>query len=244
MKRVVVKVGSHVIEGKDGLLVDKIENLCSFLVKLRESCEVILVTSGAVGAGWEKLKLDRTILTNRQAMSAVGQPYLMRVYDKIFKNHGLTTSQLLLTADDFDSIKSSNNAKVAVDTLLSSGVLPILNENDVTATDELIFGDNDELSAHATCYFDADILVLLSDISSYKDMKIVENIEKKDLKIESVINPSSSSGGLITKLKAAEFVMEYGKCMYMANGIELSDVYDFMIEKVHSGGTLFCRDVV
>jgi len=241
VKRAVVKVGSLVIEGKDGLLIDKIESLCKFIVKLKESYEVILVTSGAVGAGWEKLKLDRTILTNRQAMSAIGQPYLMRVYSRILESYGVNTSQLLLTEDDFDSIKSTNNAKVAIDTLLSSGVLPILNENDVTRTSELMFGDNDQLSANATCYFDADILVLLSEISSYKDKKVIKVIKDEDLQIESIVNPTSSSGGLITKLKAAEFVLSHDKCMFLASGIDLSDAYSFMIDKNHKGGTLFCR---
>ena len=242
MKRVVVKIGSLVIENKNGLLVDKIENLCSFLVKLRESYEVILVTSGAVGAGSEKLKLDRTILTNRQAMSAVGQPYLMRVYAQILDSYGVNSSQLLLTEDDFDSIKSTKNAKVAIDTLLHNGVLPILNENDVTATSELNFGDNDKLSANATCYFDAQMLILLSDLSSYKNKKIIRDLKEEDLEIESVIDPTSSSGGLITKLEAAKFVLLHNKCMYMASGVDLSDVYSFMIEKDHQGGTLFCKE--
>lgn len=252
MKRIVIKVGSHVLGEDDGLSFQRIENLCSLIVELRKRYEVILVSSGAVSAGSLLLKLDKTKVENKQAMSAVGQPYLMSIYRKYFKPYSVEVAQLLITADNFDSRKSTAHAKSAVETLLKNNVLPIINENDTTAVKELVFGDNDQLSAHVTYYFDADMLVILSDIDAYYDKnpreyhdakvkKIVNNISEEELNSEVTPNSQFATGGIVTKLKSAEFLLSRNKKMFLSSGFDLKDVKSFLLEDYHDGGTLFCK---
>ncbi len=251
--RVVVKVGSHVLGEEDGLSFERIENLCKFLSSLKEFHEVILVSSGAVSAGSLLLNLDRLKIENKQAMSAVGQPYLMSIYRKEMKKYGIKVAQLLITADNFDSRKSTDYAKMAIETLLKNGVLPIINENDTTAIKELLFGDNDQLSAHAAYYFDADILVILSDIDAYYDKdprssseakvrKVVSSISKEELEMSLNPNLSFATGGIVTKLKAADFLIKRDKKMFMASGFDLSDAKSFLLDDIHKGGTVFCKE--
>ena len=168
--RVVIKVGTAILNQNDELSKERIYNLVELIAELRKkNLEVILVSSGAVSAGFLKVKLDKTELANRQALASIGQLYLMSIYQKKFNKFGINISQILLTQDDFDSRKMSANAKKTINVLLKNGVVPIINENDTIATDELAFGDNDQLSAYSTFYFQSDILVILSDIQGYFD---------------------------------------------------------------------------
>jgi len=254
MKRVVVKVGTHVLSEQNCLCEERILNLVTFLVALMKNHEVILVSSGAVAAGYSILNLDKNLLHNRQAIAAVGQPQLMATYNKTLQVFGKTSAQLLLTADDFDSRKRCYHAKCTIDTLLENGILPIINENDATATEELVFGDNDQLSSRVAYYFGAEILILLSDIDGYytkdphkyKDAimhKVVCHIAPEDLDVEKSANFAFATGGIATKLKAASFMLSHHKSMFIASGFDLSDVQSFMLEGVHKGGTLFtCKD--
>ena len=141
--RVVVKVGSHVLSEESYIEDRRMSNLVEFLVELMGGYEVILVSSAAVAAGYSKLKIDKKLLSNRQAIAAVGQPHLIEMYNKILAKYDKIGAQVLLTADDFDSQKRTQNTKSTVDTLIEHGVLPIINENDATAIEELVFGDND-----------------------------------------------------------------------------------------------------
>ena len=253
MKRLVVKVGSHILGEEDGLSFERIENLCLFLSELKKKYEIILVSSGAVSAGSLLLKLDKTKVENKQAMSAVGQPYLMSTYKKEMKKYGIKVAQLLITADNFDSRKSTAYAKNAIEVLLQNNVMPVINENDTTAIKELMFGDNDQLSAHAAYYFDADMLVILSDIDAYYDKdprkfkdakarKIVSFITKEELESEVNPNLSFATGGIVTKLKAADFLLKNSKKMFMASGFDLSDARSFLLKNNHKGGSLFCKE--
>ncbi|MCF6172881.1 MAG: glutamate 5-kinase, partial [Campylobacteraceae bacterium] len=168
-KRVVVKVGTHVLSEQNRLCKERMINLVEFLSKLMDRYEVILVSSAAVVAGYSKLKLDKNKLHNRQAIAAIGQPHLITTYSKKLEKFGKVAAQLLLTADDFDSRKRTNHAKCTINTLLENNILPIINENDATATEELVFGDNDQLSARVAHHFGASMLILLSDIDGYYD---------------------------------------------------------------------------
>ena len=252
MKRIVVKVGSHVLSEQNRLARDRIANLVSFLADVHKKYEVIFVSSGAVAAGYSKLKIDKALLPNRQAIAAVGQPYLMSVYQKKFEKFEVLTAQVLLTADDFDSRRRTTHAKNAVNTLLKNGVIPIINENDVTATEELVFGDNDQLSAHVAYYFDADLLVILSDIDGYYDSdphqnegaKIyskVSEISEEDLEIPCNPNHHFATGGIATKLKAAKFLLERDREMFMTSGFDLTEARSFLLEDKQIGGTHFTR---
>ncbi len=250
MKRIVVKVGSHVLTEQTRLARDRISNLVEFLADLKKEHEVILVSSGAVAAGYSKLKIDKSVLGNRQAIAAVWQPYLMSVYGKKLSVFEIKIAQILLGASDFDSRRRTANAKNTIDTLIKNGVIPIINENDATDISELVFGDNDQMSAHVAHYFEADMLVILSDIDGFytKDPREFEDAVMRkevsvilDEELEVPCNPNHAfaTGGIATKLKAAKFLLERDNEMFMASGFDLSDVRSFMLDGVHLKGTLF-----
>ncbi|MBD3794222.1 MAG: glutamate 5-kinase, partial [Campylobacterales bacterium] len=168
MNRIVIKVGSHVLTENAQISKERMKSLVELIASLQQhGKEVILVSSGAVSSGYTRLKLDKSFIPNRQALAAIGQPLLLKMYQEKFDRFGIICSQVLLSAADLDSRKRTEHAKNAIDVLLCNKVVPIINENDVTATEELVFGDNDRLSAHVTYHFDADMLVILSDIAGY-----------------------------------------------------------------------------
>jgi len=248
--RIVIKVGSHVLSEQNRIEQTRMSNLVLFLVELMQKHEVILVSSAAVAAGYSKLKLDKKSLPNRQAIAAVGQPHLIELYNKNLAKFNKIGAQILLTADDFDSRKRTQNAKTAVETLIKHNVLPIVNENDATAIEELVFGDNDQLSARVAFYFDADLLVILSDIDGYYDKdpnkysdavmkKIVHKICKEELKLPQNAGSEFATGGIVTKLKSADFLLRRDKDMFMCSGFDLDDAKSFLLEQTHKGGTLF-----
>ena len=247
--RIVIKVGTATLYQNEKLS-NRMDNLVEFLVELNKNNEVILVSSGAVGAGYTKLKLDKTKIENKQALASIGQPLLMREYKARFEKYNQLVSQVLLTAQDFDSRKRTKNAKNMIEVLLQNKVIPIINENDAVSIDEIVFGDNDQLSAYVTYYFDADMLVILSDIEGLYDSNPKENKDAKLLKIVNHIdeemlnapcNPNDkfATGGIVTKLKAAKFLLENNKEMFLASGFDLSDVKSFLIDNIHKKGTYF-----
>jgi glutamate 5-kinase len=203
-----------------------------------------------VAAGYTKLQLDRGSIANRQALAAIGQPYLLKIYQTRFAHHAILSAQILLSADDFDSRRRTEHARTAVEKLLGHSVVPIVNENDVVATEELVFGDNDRLSAHVAHYFDADILVILSDIDALYDRdphrhedavvrKGGSSLSEDELEQEGDPNGRFATGGIVTKLQAADFLMKRGGRMFLASGFDLSDARSFLLEGRHIGGTLF-----
>lgn len=250
MKRIVVKVGSHVLSEGDVLAFVRIKNLVKFLVDLSANHEVILVSSGAIIAGYSKLNIDNLNVENRQAIAAVGQPYLMSVYEEKLNLYGVFSAQILLSISDFDSRKSTAHAKAVVNTLIVNGVIPIINENDTTNIDELIYGDNDLLSAHVAYNLDADLLIILSDLDGYYDkdpkkftnVKMYKNISAltaEQLKSKQDTKQIFYTGGIATKLRAADFLIKRDKEMFMASGFDLSDVRSFIFDNIHKGGTHF-----
>lgn len=252
MQRIVLKVGSAVLTQNGSLALERLENLVQFISELKTKYEVILVTSGAVAAGYTALKLDKKVVANKQALASIGQPMLMKEYQKRFQTLNLICSQLLLTADDFDSRKRTIHAKNAIEVLLSNNIIPIINENDVTATDELVFGDNDQLAAHVTFFFDADMLVILTDIDGYYDdnphtnpnavlQKQVSKIEQQMLDMSHSPNNEFATGGIVTKLKAANFLLQRDKQMFLTSGFDLKFAKEYLIDGVHNRGTLFIK---
>lgn len=252
MKRLVIKVGSAVLRENDELALERLNNLVDLIAKLKneKKQQVILVSSGAVAAGNVTLNLDKTQILNRQALAAIGQPLLMKHYKKRFAKHNLKCAQMLLVAEDFDSRKRSQNAKDVMEILLTNGIIPIINENDVIANEELLFGDNDQLGAHAAHYFNADMLVILSDVNGLYDcnphendnallLKEVNTLEDEDLKVKHSPNSEFATGGIVTKLKAAKFLMNRGKSMYLSSGFDLTNAYDFLFHEKHLSGTIF-----
>jgi glutamate 5-kinase len=250
MKRIVLKVGSAVLTQDNALATKRLSNLVDLIAQLKKQYEVILVSSGAVAAGYTLLPLDKSIVGNKQALASIGQPLLMKEYKENFKKHNILCSQVLLTADDFDSRKRTKYAANALEILLENDVLPIINENDVTATDELVFGDNDQLAAHVTHYFNANMLVILTDIDGYYNknphiyedavlQKQINNIDENMLNVEQVANTQFATGGIATKLKAAQFLLKHNNKMYLSSGFDLKNVYEFLLNNNHRSGTLF-----
>lgn len=252
MKRLVIKVGSAVLREDNLLAVTRLNNLVDLIAKLKKEkgYEVILVSSGAVAAGNIKLNLDRTVILNRQALAAIGQPLLMKYYKKRLREHGLKCAQMLLVEEDFDSRKRSKNARGVMEILLENDVVPILNENDVIANKELLIGDNDQLSARAAYFFGADLLIILSDIDGLYDSNPHENPEAKmrktvdkvlecELEMRHTPNSEFATGGIVTKLKAADYVMKRGIPMYLSSGFDLTNVTEFLIDEKHNSGTYF-----
>lgn len=252
MKRIVVKVGSAVLTEQNRIAKERMQNLVDFIAELKGRYEVILVSSGAVAAGYTELKLDKKILANKQALAAIGQPTLLNRYKKMFEHYKVITAQVLVTAANFRSDEQESRMKNTIEALLSNNVLPIINENDATATEELVLGDNDQLSAYVADHFDADLLVILSDIDAYYDKdprqhddavvrKEVTVIPPEELEKEVTPNTTFATGGIVTKLKAANYMLEHGGSMFLSSGFDLSDVKAYLLEGVHRGGTLFSR---
>lgn len=250
MKRVVVKVGSAVLTDNDEIALDRMMALVNFLAELRRTNEVILVSSGAVAAGYTALELDRSVLQNKQALASIGQPILMNKYSKKFATHDILIAQVLVTAVNLEKSDDIKRVKNTIDTLLSNGVIPIINENDATSTQELVVGDNDQLSAFVTKYTDSDMLIILSDIDAYYDddprknpdakiLKVVNSVNKDELDKEAKPHGTFATGGILTKLKAADYLLKNDIDMFLASGYDLSDIKDFMLHGEHTGGTHF-----
>ena len=250
--RIVVKVGSAVLTQEDAIALERMQALVDFLAQLQENHEVILVSSGAVSAGYTQLKLNRNILQNKQALASLGQPILMKKYIQKFRMYQLLCSQVLVTSANFQKNDEIQRVKNTVDTLVSNKVIPIVNENDATATDELEVGDNDQLSAYISKHIEADLLIILSDIDAYYDadpreeanakaLKVIHSIPENELSKEATPHNVFATGGIVTKLKAADYLLNEGIDMFLASGFDLSDVKSFLLHQDHQGGTLFTK---
>jgi glutamate 5-kinase len=252
-QRIVIKVGSHVLTENGAIAKERMRDLVKLISAIMaKGTEVILVSSGAVSAGYTVLPLDRWSLGNKQVLAAIGQPLLLKMYQEKFAKYNILCSQVLLSAADLDSKKRTHLAQVAMNGLLSNSVVPIINENDVIATEELEFGDNDQLSAYVAENFNAELLVILSDIDALYDKdphrfsdavvrKEVSMITKEELMAPTTANNEFATGGIVTKLKAANFLLNHGKEMFLATGFGLEDVKSFLLDGVQKGGTLFRR---
>lgn len=250
MNRIVIKVGSAVLTHNNQIAKERMLNLVHLIVKLRKKYDVILVTSGAVAAGYSALKLDKRKQIGKKALASAGQPILMTSYKKKFDIFDIDTAQILLTEDDFDSRKRTKMFQEIMNALLDNDILPIINENDITSTPEQLFGDNDQLSANVAQSVKADILVIFSDIDGYYDKNPQEYEDAKIYKVLHELPPGVldedaspnnpfATGGIVTKLKAADFMMRHGRKMFLTNGFDLSAAESFLLEGKHTLGTLF-----
>ncbi|MGG1572859.1 glutamate 5-kinase [Fictibacillus sp. NRS-1165] len=224
-KRIVVKIGSSSLTSRHGEISRrKLERLVDEIVMLKdEGHEVLLVSSGAVAAGYRKLGcLSRpTSLPEKQAAAAIGQGLLMEAYSERFLSHGYTASQILITRSDFSDRKRYNNARNTINVLLDRGIVPIINENDTITVERLKFGDNDTLSAKVSGLMDADQLLILSDIDglytedprSNPDAKLLEEVYEITPEIEASAGESGSevgTGGMRSKIDAVKIAMASG----------------------------------
>jgi glutamate 5-kinase len=249
-KRIVIKVGSAVLTENNEFAKERMLNLVQLVADLKKKFDVILVTSGAVAAGYSALKLDKRKQIGKKALAAAGQPILMSSYKKKFDFYDIDTAQILLTEDDFDSRKRTRMFQELINAHLNNDILPIVNENDITSTPEQLFGDNDQLSANVAYATDADLLVILSDIEGYYDKnphehkdaklyKVLHAVPEAELQAETSPNDPFATGGIVTKLKAADFLLQRNKRMFLCNGFDLTTAAQFLLHGEQTLGTLF-----
>ena len=254
-KRIVVKVGTSTLTYENGKInLRRVDTLCKVLADLRNfGHDIVLVSSGAIGVGVGKLGLlERPSSTReKQALAAVGQCELMFMYDKFFSEYNNTVAQVLLTKYSVDNDHKKENVLNTFNTLLSMGIIPIVNENDTVAIDELEgnnFGDNDMLSAIVAKLTNADGLVILTDIDGLfsgnpktdDDAVLIPVVEEITEEVEALAGGAGSSrgtGGMITKLNAAKIAMDGGIDMVILNGRKPDQLYDLFDGK--QVGTLF-----
>ena len=258
--RIVIKIGSNLITENENILnYEVIKNLCNQIATIqKDHNQVIIVSSGAVAAGsqylskFEKeIKINNNSIVQKQLLASIGQPILMNAYEKYFSQSSIMISQALLSREDFENRLGYLNIRNTLSELLSLNVIPIINENDVVSTEELIdraYGDNDRLSAMVSNAIDADLLILLGTIDGLYTSD--PNIDKKATKIgivenitDEIINYAQGSidgigsGGMASKIQAANISINSGTEMYIASGLE-NDV----IKRIISGeiiGTKF-----
>ena len=250
--RIVIKIGTSTLAYATGQLnIRRVEALCKTMSDIRNAGhELILVSSGAIGMGVGKLGLRERPkdIPGKQAAAAVGQCELMYVYDKLFSEFHHTVAQLLITNDNMVNETRHLNFTNTLNRLLDLGALPIINENDTVATDEIVIGDNDTLAAKVAETVSADLLILLSDIDGlytadpHKDpnAKLLHKVTKIDdyiLNLAGVSSTKQGTGGMITKLHAAEICLGCGCDMVIANGRNPENLYDILDGK--DVGTMF-----
>ncbi len=247
-KRWVIKIGTSTLATSEGhFSYHQLENIVSQVIDLlKRDVQVILVSSGAIALGMDTLKRTKrpTALPELQACAAIGQGKLMKAYEAAFSNTGFHAAQVLLTRDEIQSRERYVNAKNTIQTLLEMGAIPIVNENDTVATEEIRFGDNDVLAAHVAGMVEASLLVFLSDIDGLylKDKTLIRQIHSLEELKEYMahVHPKRSertAGGMKTKLEAAQMAMRSGIPIVLANGRD-----DRIVERILKGeevGSLF-----
>ena len=258
-RRIIVKAGTNILTGgRDELDDSFIDNLVSQISDLSSSGrEMLLVSSGAVAAGRGVMRnlSKSSVLPDRQVLAAVGQGRLMHLYEQAFATHGIPTAQALLSRRDVDDRLGYLNLRNTLLSLLNNGVVPVINENDVVAVEELegeVFGDNDTLSALVANLIDADLLVILGSVEGmytkdpniFTDAELISVVEKMDDKLNEYDGPSSDlrgRGGMVTKIEAARLATASGVDVVIANGTT-----DSVVVRLSNGeriGTLFKTSV-
>ena len=231
--RIVIKIGTSTLTYENGCVnIRRIEALCKAVSDIKNAGnEVILVSSGAIGMGVGKLRLGErpSDIAGKQACAAVGQCELMYTYDKLFSEYNHTVAQILLTAPDLTTPSRLEKFDNTMKRLLELGVLPIINENDTVATEEIEFGDNDTLAAKIAVSIEAELLVLMSDIDGlytkdphkYSDAMLISEVKEINDDILALAGKAGTklgTGGMETKLRAARIVTEAGCDMIITNG--------------------------
>ena len=241
--RIVVKIGTSTLTYATGQLnIRRVEALCKTMSDIRNAGhELILVSSGAIGMGVGKLGLRSRPqdIPTKQAAAAVGQCELMYIYDKLFSEYHHTVAQLLISADSLTNEVRHTNFTNTLNRLLELGVVPIINENDTVATEEIVIGDNDTLAARVAQSIGAKMLILLSDIDGLytadphtdpnaRLIPLVHGVDDNIKKLAGVSSTTQGTGGMVTKLRAAELCFACGCEMVIANGNNPAALYDIV----------------
>ena len=241
--RIVIKLGTSTLAHKTGRLnIRRVEELCKVISDLKNAGnEIIMVSSGAIGMGVGKLSLSErpTDIPTKQAAAAVGQCELMYTYDKLFSEYNHTVAQILITGEDIEHTDRCNNFENTMRRLLELGAIPIINENDSIATNEIVIGDNDTLGAIVATTLSADLLIILSDIDGLftadprknKDAVLLHTVAEITPEIEEMTGGAGSAlgtGGMATKINAAKIANSKGVDMVIANGSDPDILYDIV----------------
>lgn len=252
--RVAIKIGTSTLTHSSGRLnIRRVEELCKIISDIKNAGnEIVMISSGAIGMGVGKLGLAQkpTDIPGKQAAAAVGQCELMYVYDKLFGSYHHTVAQLLITGEDIENETRHQNFSNTVYRLLSLGAIPIVNENDTVATNEIVIGDNDTLAAIVASSVKADILIVLTDIDGLytadphkdKDAKLIPFVSDVEAvrPFASGAGTARGTGGMETKLNAAQLCIDAGVEMIIANGKRPQNLYD-IVDGKHVG-TRFGRE--
>ena len=225
-KKIVIKLGSTTVVDSTGKFKKKwVTSLIKDIKKLRSGKDFVIVSSGAIALGQKYLKIQKKKikLEMSQAIAAIGQIHLAGEFQKLFEKFKLKTGQILISPDDTEQRKRALNVRGTFDNLFKLKAIPIVNENDTTATSEIKYGDNDRLAARVAQIIGADTLIILSDVNGLydKSKNIVKTVNRLDEKIYSLVENSKNSygsGGILTKLDAAKICMNSGCHMFLANG--------------------------
>ncbi|TBN02632.1 glutamate 5-kinase [Hyunsoonleella flava] len=244
-KRILLKVGSNTLTKEtDNISRGKIEDIACQIAKLQDTFEFIIVSSGAIAVAKQFVKLEskQEDVFVKQALASIGQPHLIRIYQEIFREYGLLSSQCLLSYSDFEKEESRTNITNTINVLVNNNYIPIINENDTVATDEIKFGDNDKLGALTASLLDVDLFIIATNtngIYTKSSMekgtpKTIENVtDFKELNTE-VTNSKSShgSGGMQSKIEAAAVAKKSNIETWIVNGLQDNFIENAMGNKV------------
>ena len=243
--KIVVKIGTSTLTaGTNKISRGKIEDIARQIEKLKDSYDIILVSSGAIATARQfvNIKAWNNIVTSKQALSAIGQPKLMQIYSEVFADFDLKIAQCLMTYRDFENEVSRLNTRNTINELLTHNFIPVINENDTVAVEELILGDNDKLSALVANLIDADKLIIASDIDGlfdknpklYPDARLISEIsdlEKLGEFIEEKDN-GLGTGGMTSKISAVKICFEKRIVVYIVNGSKPNFIEESLNEKI------------
>lgn len=238
-KRILLKIGSNTLTKEtDHLSRGKIEDIGRQITMLKDQYEFIVVSSGAIAAAKQFVKLDYNgpDINVKQALAAIGQPHLMRIYQENFRELGLLTSQCLLSYSDFENPNSKENIKNTINVLVANNFIPIINENDTVATDEIKFGDNDKLAALTAALLQVDLLMIATNTDGIYYRDSIDNNKPETIttilgtgEIKGEISESKSSlgtGGMKSKIEAATIANDAGIETWVVNGLKDNFIID------------------
>lgn len=244
-KRILLKIGSNTLTKEtDNISRGKIEDIASQISQLQDTCEFIIVSSGAIAVAKQFVKLEskRKDIFVKQALASIGQPHLIRIYQEIFREYGLLSSQCLLSYSDFEKEQSRTNIMNTINVLVNNNYIPIINENDTVATDEIQFGDNDKLGALTASLLGVDLFIIATNTNGIYTKESIENNKPKtieevldfdELKKQVVGSKSShGSGGMKSKIEAATVTKKAEIETWIVNGLKDNFVVNAFENKV------------
>ena len=238
-KRILLKIGSNTLTKETNQISrGKIEDIARQIATLKDDYEFIIVSSGAIAAAKQFVKLEHhgAEINVKQALAAIGQPHLMRIYQENFRELGLLTSQCLLSYSDFENVDAKANIKNTINVLVANNFIPIINENDTVATDEIQFGDNDKLAALTAALLQVDLLVIATNtdgiytkeslaVNTPKTIESVKGTQSLQQEISS-LKSSHGTGGMQSKIEAATIAQSAGIETWIVNGLRDNFITD------------------